>query len=223
MKLLKPLLAALLFAALSVYFTYYFAATLLYLGLNPSSELALFVSSPFNMSTEGSLLYNLYIPAGTIFVLGVYLKDFNAAFQRKCNLRAVFVLAVLASYVKSLLSMQYYIGYSDYGISLGTSIITLCFLAAFMISLEVHVADKEKYEHLYGHFILAVISSLIALLAVLTFVSLFFQTSSAVVHLMGLTAFLIMFIPYYERANLARFLRREERAIERLEHRAAGA
>jgi hypothetical protein len=44
------------------------------------------------MSTEGSPLYNLYLPTALIFIFGVYLKNFNSAFQKKCNLRAVFLL-----------------------------------------------------------------------------------------------------------------------------------
>jgi hypothetical protein len=108
--------------------------------------------------------------------------------------------------------MLYYRGYSDFGISLGTSIITLCFLAAFVISLEVYIERKEKVEHLYGHFLFALLSSLILLLGVMILFS-FFATSSFLVHAMGLTAFLVIFIPYYERANIRRFLAREERAI----------
>lgn len=222
MKVLKPILAALLFIALSIYFTYYFQGTLQYLGLNSSSWQALFISSPFNLSTESAglgLLYNLYIPAAIILVVGLYLKNFNRAFQRKCNLRAILIMGIAASYVKSALSMLYYVGYADYGISLGTSIITISFLAAFVISLEVYVERKERYEHLYGRFVFGVISSLIALLAVLVFASFFLETNSYIVHLMGITAFLIMFIPWYERSNIRRAWRREEARMARFESR----
>lgn len=215
MKLLKPFLAALLFFALSVYFTYYYNSTLQYLGFSPQSWQALFVSSPFNMSAETDLLYNLYIPTAIIFGLGVYLKNFNTAFQRKGSFRSIFVFSILASYVKSALSAQYYSGYSGFGISLGTSIITLSFLAAFIISLEVYVERKERYEHLYSRFMFGVISSLIAVLALLTLASFFLQTNSAVVHLMGLTAFLIMFVPWYERSNIRRLWRREQGRINK--------
>ncbi len=211
--LVKPALAALLFVALSLFFTYYFTASLQNLGIGIGREAELFISSPFNMSTEGDLLYNLYIPAAIIFALGVYLKNFNSAFQRKANLRSIFLLSIAASYVKSLLSMQYYAGYSDFGISMGTSIITLSFIVAFVISLEVYVERKERYEHLYGHFMLAVLSSLILLLGALTVFSLFFTTNSYIVHAMGISAFLLMFVPWYERANIRRLVRREERAL----------
>ncbi len=218
MKLIRPFLAALLFFVLTVYFTYYFGPTLQYLGISTNSRVALFVSSPFNMSTEGGLLYNLYAPTVLIFLLGFYLKNLNKAFQRKCNLRSIFVMSILASYLKSLLSMQYYVGYSDYGISLGTSIITLSFLVAFIISLEVYVERKEQYQHLYGHFMFALISSLIALLGLLTLSSFFFNTNSSIVHLMGVTAFLILFIPYYERSNLEKFIKKEEHAFGAMKH-----
>ncbi len=223
MKLLKPALAALIFAALVAYFTYYFTPTLLYLRLSPASFLAVFISSPFNISTEGAPLYNLVAPAVIIFILGVYLKNFNTSFQRKANLRSVLVLAVIASYVKSLLSVAAYTGYADYGISLGTSIITLSFLAVFAISLEVYIERKERFEHLYGRFMFAVLSSLVMLLAFIVFLSFFFHTNSFTVHLFGITAFLLMFVPFYERANLARFFRKEEHAlvrdVERVERR----
>jgi hypothetical protein len=240
MKILKPILAAAIFFLLTIYFTpsipqgssqaglYYSISSLFPFHLNPAVPHTLpqlsgyqlqftsfdeyFMSSPFNMETEGDPLYNLYLPTVLIFMLGLYLKNFNKAFQKKCNLRAVFILAIIASYIKSFGSMLYYRGYSDFGISLGTSIITLCFLAAFVISLEVYIERKEKYEHLYGHFMFALLSCLIMLLAVLIFFS-FFASSSFIVHAMGLTAFLLMFIPFYERDNIRKFMKKEERAI----------
>lgn len=183
------------------------------LSITISSMQGYFISSPFNMETEGAPLYNLFLPTLLILMLGLYLKNFNSAFQRKCTLRAVFIMAIIASYVKSWGSMLYYAGYSDYGISLGTSIITLSFLAAFLISLEVYIENKEKYHHLYGHFMFALLSCLLFLLAVLIFFS-FFANSSFIVHAMGLTAFMIMFIPFYERSNIRRFMSREEKALE---------
>jgi hypothetical protein len=212
MKLLKPILASLLFLALGIYFTNYFGMTLAYLHLNVSPELTLFISSPFNISTEGQPLYNLYYPAFLILVLGIYLTNFNKSFQRKCNLRSIFIMGVIASYVKSIVSMPYYTGYSNYGISLGTSIITLSFIAAFVISLEVYVERKERFQHLYGQFMFTIITVLILLIALLTTVS-FFTTSSFLVHAIGISAFLLMFIPFYERHNIAKFIRKEEQVI----------
>lgn len=210
MKLLKPFLASVIFIVLGIYFTNYFNATLSYLHLNINPTLALFISSPFNISTDGSPIYSLYFPAVLIFILGIYLKNFNRAFQRKCNLRAVFIMSIAASYIKSTGSMLYYAGYADHGLSLGTSIITLSFIVAFVISLEVYVERKEHLEHLYSRFMFAFISSMLLLLAFLTAVS-FFTTSSFVVHAMGLTAFLILFVPFYERRNISDFALREER------------
>ncbi len=211
MKLLKPLLASLIFLALGIFFTYYFNGTLAYIHININPGLALFISSPFNVSTDGKLLYSLYFPAVLIFLLGFYLKNFNKAFQKKCNLRSVFIMSVAASYVKSIGSMLYYVGYSDYGISLGTSIITLSFIIAFIISLEVYIARKERIEHLYSGFMFMVIYTLVLLLAFLTAIS-FFTTSSYVVHAMGLVAFLLMFVPFYERSNILAFAVNEEHA-----------
>lgn len=218
MKALRPLLVSLLFISLSVYFTVYFPGTLAYLHLNPGSELAVFISSPFNMSTEGAPLYNLYLPALLIFVVGVYLQNFNRAFQRKCNLVAIFLMAILASYMKSVGSLFYYKGYSDYGISLGTSIITLSFIVALIISLEVYVRRKERYEHLYGHFIFSMLSALIVALGILM-LSAFFISSSFIVHLMGIIAFLIIFVPYYERHNIARFVYKKGKTTSKIRTR----
>jgi hypothetical protein len=231
MKILRPFLAAAIFLLLTLFFTPSIPQTsgagvqlfnalsgLLPYHFNPALPHAItffnhnysvlitpfegyFISSPFDMQTEGAPLYNLFLPTLLIFVLGFYLKNFNKAFQSKCNLRAVFIMAILASYVKSCGSMLYYRGYADFGISLGTSIITLCFLTAFVISLEVYIEEKETVEHIYGHFMFAVLSCLVLLLAALTYFS-FFATSSLLVHAMGLTAFLILFIPYYERDNI---------------------
>jgi hypothetical protein len=211
MKLLKPLLASLIFIALGIFFTNYFNVTISYLRISIDPRLALFISSPFNVSTDGNPLYSLYFPAVLIFILGVYLKNFNKAFQRKCNLRSIFVMSIIASYIKSIGSMLYYTGYSDYGISLGTSIITLSFIVAFVISLEVYVERKERIEHLYSGFVFVLIYSLILLLAFLTAIS-FFTTSSYVVHAMGLVAFILMFVPFYERSNILHFAAKEERA-----------
>ena len=123
MKILKPALAALLFFSLSIFFTYYYSSSLLYLHFNQNSRIALFVSAPFNMSIEGSLLYNLFIPTVLIFVLGVYLKNFNKAFRKKANFRSIFIISILASYISSILSMEYYVGYADFGILLIHSVL----------------------------------------------------------------------------------------------------
>jgi hypothetical protein len=208
MKALSPLVATLLFIILSVYFTIYFQGTLTYFHLNPTSELAIFISSPFNMSTEGAPLYNLYLPAILIFVVGSYLKNFNKAFQKKSSLKAIFLMAILASYIKSVGSMLYYKGYGDYGISLGTSIIFLSFVITLIISLEVYIDRKQKYDHLYGKFIFSILTALVLLLGGLL-LSAFFVTSSFLVHLMGAIAFLILFVPYYERHNIVKFIHRK--------------
>ena len=211
MKILKPLLASAIFAVLTVYFTYVFRS---------NTALELFISSPFNMSTEGNIAYNLVFPTVMILLVGIYLKNFNSAFQRKCSLRAVFLMSILASYMKSVGSMLYYRGYADFGISLGTSIITLCFLATFVISLEVYIENKEHLHHLYGRFLFSILTILVLMLGAMIFVS-FFTTSSFLVHLMGLTSFLIIFIPYYERKNIRKFLRNEEKEIIRTVHHRA--
>jgi hypothetical protein len=221
MKILMPFLAAALFLALTLFFTpfipqvaasggmgihlFYYLSGLLPYHLNPVSVSGYFISSPFNMQTEGDPLYNLFLPTVLIFLIGFYLKNFNKSFQKKCNLGAVFTMSILASYVKSCGSMIYYRGYSEFGISLGTSIITLCFLAVLVISLEFYLREKEKVQHLYGRFIFTILFCLILLMAIFIFLS-FFATSSLLVHAMGLTAFMLLFIPYYERANIQRIL-----------------
>ena len=200
-NMLKPIGASAIFVALVIYFTYYFHNT---------TELGLFISSPFNMSTENYPAYNLYLPALLIFMVGIYLKNFNRAFMRKCSLRAVFIMGILASYMKSIGSMLYYKGYADFGISLGTSIITLAFFAAFIISLEVYIENKEHVEHMYGRFLFSILTVLLILLSIFIFLS-YFASSSLVVHLMGLTSFLLLFIPYYERANIMKEIRKEDK------------
>jgi hypothetical protein len=202
-NVLKPIAASIIFVALALYFTYYFHNT---------TELGLFISSPFNMSTEGHLGYNLVLPAVLIFLVGIYLKNFNRAFMKKCSLRAVFLMGIAASYMKSIGSILYYKGYADYGISLGTSIITLAFFAAFIISMEVYIENKEHVAHLYGRFMFTILSVLLIILAVFIFLS-YFGSSSMVVHLMGLTSFLVLFIPYYERNNIMNEIRKGSQEI----------
>lgn len=197
-----PVLLCVLFIVLCIFFTNYFNTTLLFMHLNANPELVLFISSPFNISTELQPLYTVAMPAFIIVILGVYLDHFNKDFQKKCNIVVIFVMGILASYMKSVGSLLYYKGYANYGISLGTSIITLAFIATFVISLEVYIRRKQKFEPLYGHFIFTVISALVVALAVLIFLS-FFATSSYLVHLVGLVAFLILFVPFYERHNIA--------------------
>lgn len=196
MKLLKPVLASLIFLGLTYYFSYVF---------NPgSSQALLFISSPFNMSTEGQPILNMYAPALLIFVIAFYLKNFNDAFVRKASLRAVYVFSIMASYIKSFVGLYIY-----NGVSLGTSIITLSFIATFLIALEVLIKDKRSIEHLYSHFIIYIIGTLFLLLAFFSLIS-FFIGISATVHAIGILSFLILFIPYYERKNLSRFLKKEE-------------
>ena len=200
MRILKPILAALLFLAATYYFSYIF---------NPgNSQILLFISSPFNISTEGMPLFNIAAPAALIFIVAFYLKNFNDAFVRKASLRMVYVFAIAASYIKSFLGMFIYNG----GISLGTSIITLSFIATFLIALEVLVKDKKSTEHIYGPFIIYFLATLLLLLVFFAVIS-FFIGYSATVHEIGLLIFMLLFIPYYESENITKFLNKEEQAI----------
>ena len=79
-----------------------------------------------------------------------YLKNFNDSFVRKASLRAVYVFAIAASYIKSFIGIFMYGG----GISLGKSIIAISFIATFLIALEVLIKDKEAMGHLYGPFMI---------------------------------------------------------------------
>ena len=200
MRMLKPVLAALLFLAATYYFSYVF---------NPgTNNLLLFISSPFNISTEGMPLFNIAAPALLIFIIAFYLKNFNDSFVRKASLRAVYVFAIAASYIKSFIGIFMYGG----GISLGTSIIALSFIATFLIALEVLIKDKEAMGHLYGPFMIYFLATLLLLLIFFSVIS-FFTGISADVHIIGVLVFLLLFIPYYERANLSKFLKNEERAV----------
>lgn len=200
MRMLKPVLAALLFLAATYYFSYVF---------NPgTNNLLLFISSPFNISTEGMPLFNIAAPALLIFIIAFYLKNFNDSFVRKASLRAVYVFAIAASYIKSFIGIFMYGG----GISLGTSIIALSFIATFLIALEVLIKDKESIGHLYGPFMIYFLATLLLLLIFFSAIS-FFTGISADVHIIGVLVFLLLFIPYYERANLSKFLKNEERAV----------
>jgi hypothetical protein len=204
----KPLLAAVLFVAVVMFFSY---------AVNTSSKLVLFISSPFNVSNENAVV-NLYAPALMIFLVALYLKNFNRAFARKCSLRSVFIIAVGASYIKSFIGLFYYNG----GISTGTSIITLAFIVTLLISLEVLVRDKERYEYHYSRFLIRFLSADVALAVALTAYS-FFIGSSALVHLIGLLLFMFMFTTYYERGNILRFYNKEAGELVRFifteEHR----
>jgi hypothetical protein len=198
--MLKPVLAALLFLAATYYFSYVF---------NPgTNNLLLFISSPFNISTEGMPLFNIAAPALLIFIIAFYLKNFNDSFVRKASLRAVYVFAIAASYIKSFIGIFMY----DGGISLGTSIIALSFIATFLIALEVLIKDKESIGHLYGPFMIYFLATLLLLLIFFSAIS-FFTGISADVHIIGVLVFMLLFIPYYERANLSKFLKNEERAV----------
>ncbi len=200
MKILKPVLASFLFIIVTYYFSYIF---------NPgTSQLMLFISSPFNISSEGMPIFNIAAPALLIFVIAFYLKNFNDAFVRKASLRAVYVFAVIASYIKSFIGMFIYNG----GISLGTSIITISFIATFLIALEVLIKNKGSTEYLYGHFMIYILATLLALFVLFTVVS-FFTGNSTIVHALGVLAFLLLFIPYYESENITKFLGKEKKAI----------
>lgn len=199
MKLLKPFLAGVLFFAVAYYFSYIF---------HPTTNLQLFISSPFNITTEGNPLYNLYAPTVLIIIVAAYLKNFNEAFMRKASLRAVFIASVAASYLKSYIGMFYYNG----GISLGTSIITVSFLAAFVIALEVFVQNKQEMAHIYSHFLIYLLTALFLML--IFFIALgFFTGTSAFVHEIGILSFLLIFIPYYERGNITIYVRNRERRL----------
>jgi len=198
--MLKPVLAALLFIAATYYFSYIFNSG--------GNNLLLFISSPFNISTEGMPLFNIVAPALLIFIIAFYLKNFNDAFVKKASLRAVYVFAIIASYIKSFIGIFIYNG----GISLGTSIITLSFIATFLIALEVLIKDKKSLEHLYGHFIIYILGTLLLLLVFFAVIS-FLIGYSATVHEIGLIIFLLLFIPYYESENITTFLSKEEKVI----------
>lgn len=201
-KIAKSVLASLLF-----FFAVYYVSYV----LKPSSLWLLFLSSPFNIVVEQHALYNMYFPAILIFVVSFYLKNFNKSFLRKCSLRAIFLIAFAANYIEGL------VGYVHYGaIPLGTSVITLSFIAAFLISLEVYVERKEHIEHLYSTFLFSIISVLVLLLAFLVFLA-FFTGNSTIVHAIGIAAFLPIFIAFYERKNIERFARYEETEGKKIE------
>ena len=189
-SVLKPVMASAAFLAITLFFSY---------AMPYSSRLALFISSPFNVSNESALV-NLYAPAIMIFIASFYLKNFNASFARKCSIRSVFVIAVAASYIKSFIGMFYYGG----GISTGTSIITLAFIATTLISVESFIRSKERYEYHYSKFLIRFLTADVAAAMALTAYS-FFTGSSALVHLIGMLVFLFIFIMYYERSNIRRF------------------
>ncbi len=197
MRMLKPVLAALLFLAATYYFSYVFNSG--------GNSLLLFISSPFNISTEGMPLFNIVAPALLIFIIAFYLKNFNDAFVKKASLRAVYIFAIAASYIKSAIGIFIYNG----GISLGTSIITLSFIATFLIALEVLIKDKDSMSHLYGPFMIYFLATLLLLLIFFSAIS-FFTGISTDVHIIGVLVFMLLFIPYYERANLSKFFRKEE-------------
>ena len=127
------------------------------------------------------------------------------AFVRKASLRAVYIFAIAASYIKSVIGIFIYNG----GISLGTSIITLSFIATFLIALEVLIKNKETMGHLYGPFMIYFLATLLLLLIFFSAIS-FFTGISTDVHIIGVLVFMLLFIPYYERANLSKFFRKEE-------------
>lgn len=193
-SLSKPMLAAALFIGITLAFSYI---------VNTDSRLVLFISSPFNVNGENAML-NLWAPALMIFLVAFYLKNFNEAFAKKCSIRAVFVFAVAASYIKSLIGMFYYNG----GISTGTSIITLAFVVTLLMSLEVLIRDKERYEYHYSKFLIRFLTADITLALALTLYS-FFTGISALVHLIGLMVFMFIFTTYYERENMAKFYNKE--------------
>lgn len=193
-SLSKPMLAAALFIGITLAFSYV---------VNTNSRMVLFISSPFNVNSENAML-NLWAPALMIFLVAFYLKNFNKAFSKKCSLRAIFAFAVAASYIKSFIGMFYYNG----GISTGTSIITLAFAVTLLMSLEVLIKDKERYEYHYSKFLIRFLTADITLAMALTLYS-FFTGTSALVHLIGLMIFVFIFTTYYERENIAKFYNKE--------------
>ena len=89
-------------------------------------------------------------------------------------------------------------------------------LADFVVVAGVVVAKAKALQKLETGQVRQYAAIIAAgVLALLVFLS-FFTTSSFIVHAMGLTAFLVMFVPFYERANIARFLRKEEKAVASL-------
>ncbi len=205
LRITKPVLAGVLFF-LATYYTSYI--------LKPSNLWLLFISSPFNITVEMHPLYNMYAPALFIFIVTFYLKNYNKAFLRKCSLRAVFIIAFVSNYIEEFVS------YTRYGaVPLGTSVITLSFIAVFIITLEVFVERKEQYEHIYSSFIFYLITVLVLVLVILVFLT-FFTNSSALVHAIGIATFLPIFIAFYERANIRKFARVVEKDAIALERRA---
>lgn len=197
MKMLKPVLATVIFMLVVLMCTYV---------INPGTQLASFLISPFNMRGEDPIS-NLYGPALLIFIIAFYLKNFNGAFSRKCSLTALFALGMMASYMKTIVGISYY-----HGISAGTSIISLSFIVALVISLEVYVREKERYEEHYSKFLARFLTADLGLALILTIFA-FFQGNSTIVHLIGVVAFMFVFTMYYERFNIARFYIREEHAL----------
>ncbi len=197
-KIAKPLLAALLFLA-ATYFVSYM--------LKPKRLWLVFISSPFNITVEQHPLYNMYIPAVLIFAVGFYLKNYNRQFIKKCSFRAVFIISFIASYIEAFFGLLYY-----GAVPLGTSVVTLSFIAVFVISLEMF-AEKEEIRHIYSRFLFTIITALVLMLVFLISIA-YFTNSSAVVHLIGITAFLPIFIAFYERANIMKFARHEEEIIK---------
>lgn len=192
-NIVKPVLASAGFFALTYWISYV---------LKPQTLLLLFLSSPFNITSEAHPAYNLYVPAMLILIIGLYLKNLNKSFIKKCSLRGIIIIGLIANYIEVYISFLHY-----HAISLGTSVITLCFIVTFLIALEAYVENKQRFEHLYGHFLASVIIALFVLLIFFIFL-VFFTNESTLVHAIGITTFLVIFTPFYERANIRRFILR---------------
>ncbi len=202
MKVIKPVMAALIFLATTLYTSYF---------LKTTNTVILFFTAPFNIIAEQAPLYNILAPTLLIFIVAFYLKNFNEAFERKCSLRSIYIIALIANYTELSISLAYY-----HGLSYGTSIITVSFIIAFLISLELYVFEKEKVSHIYPHFLFSILASLVIILISLTILA-FFINSSALVNAIGVFSFIFIFMTYYERDNIVRFITEEERKIEEIE------
>lgn len=186
-NVLKPVILAALFLVSAYYVSYVMYKQPTYI---------MFLTAPLNISVEAHPLLNLYMPALIILSIGLYLKNVNRAFIRKCSLRSVVLISFAASYLSELLS------YYKYGaIPLGTSVLTLSFVAAFIIAFETFIRKEEGVSYLYSRFLFSIVSVLFVLLLILAFMTYFIGTSY-LVHAVGLTAFLLIFLPYYERTNI---------------------
>jgi hypothetical protein len=186
MKFVGPFISSVVFFACTYYVSYI---------LVPHALWLVFLTSPFNISIENAPLYNLFIPAMIIFLVAFYLKNFNKVFAKKFSTRAVFLIILISNYLEGI------VGYMRYrAVPLGTSVITISVIATFLIAICSY-AENERVEHIYSKFLFSVIAALSAV--AIFFVALTFLIGkSGLVHVIGISIFLPLFIAWYERKNL---------------------